>query len=87
MRTIYKYYLAPDATMYLPENAQVLHVGEQQGGIQLWVVLDPTAPPIVRRTFLTFGTGHIMPDNPLIHLGTVQMRNGEVYHVFEQPPQ
>jgi hypothetical protein len=67
----------------MPAGAQILTVKTQGSMPRLWVLVDPAAP-MVKRTFNTYGTGHPIPDDPGIYIGTFFM-GGEslVYHVFE----
>lgn len=59
MITIHKYPFATSdkVQLQMPEDAEVLHAGEQHGQICLWAKVD-TDKPLVKRTFLMFGTGH-----------------------------
>ena len=83
-KKIFKYPLEPSPAstqpLDLPAGAEVLHVGEQYMGIQLWAKVDPNAEPETR-FFRIYGTGQTLPDDA-VHLGTVQM-NPFIWHVFE----
>ena len=87
MKTIYKYTLDIDDTQVisLPHDATLLSVGEQNGHLQLWAELDPTAAVINRRIRI-FGTGHpVDEDIELRFIGTVITMDGRlVWHVFEE---
>lgn len=50
----------------------------------LWAMVDPSAPPVIRRFFIV-GTGQpIDPKQALKYVGTVQREQGrEVLHIFE----
>jgi len=88
MRTIHKY--AVDArgefTLLLPLDARILSVQTQgaAGRPQMWVLVNPCAPPQVRK-FRLFGTGHPVESNDdLEYVGTFQMEDGNlVFHLFE----
>lgn len=89
MITIWKYPLALTLaqTLTLPKEARILHVGEQAQRLTLWVQVDDLLPH-EDRVFIIVGTGHEVPGQtpayPLRHLGTVQMADGFVWHVFEE---
>ena len=87
MLTIHKYTLLPECAIELTEGAKILSVGDQQGTVVMWVLLD-TEKPIGKRIFMVFGTGHTLDDKKgtfeYIHLGTVQQESGFVWHVFER---
>lgn len=80
---IFKYPLpiSSQSDISLPLDAKLLHVGEQNGEIFVWALVAPSNP-MITRSFTIYGTGHPV-DNPLVtYVGTVQMRNGLVWHVF-----
>jgi hypothetical protein len=77
---IYKYQLSlGETTIKLPESFQVLHVGEQNGLLMLWVELDLNASKIPY-TFHVIGTGHSVKPH-MHHIGSVIM-NPFVWHVY-----
>jgi len=80
---IYKYVLAliHKQTKYIPRGATVLSVQPQDGGICLWMKIDPEETIKVSRTFVLHSTGEEVREN-LEYIGTVQLRAG-VWHVFE----
>ncbi len=99
MRSVYKYAIPfgrSPTTLHLPENAKIVHAGEQEGTVVLWVegrydttYIDST---LYVRQFQIFGTGHEIPRNSVDknitetryqHRGTVQMADGLVWHVYE----
>lgn len=71
-------------SLSIPVGAKLLTVQTQGNAPQLWALVDEEAPA-VRRTFVTYGTGHPMPDADYgTYVGTYQIHNGElVFHVFE----
>lgn len=80
MGLIYKYQLTGTDTIDLREGSKVLHVGEQNGKLYLWATVDLSAK-LWPSTFVAIPTGENVPsDYP--YIGTVQMKNGEVWHVF-----
>jgi len=86
MKTIHKYTLAAleEEIFYMPKDAKILSIQVQNNDAQIWVLVN-TVNKKERRTFNTYGTGHDIPDNPGIHVGTYQILNGAfVGHVFEQ---
>lgn len=87
MKTVWKYELKPADTveLELPAGAKPLSVGEQDGHMMLWVVVDPNAPTTTKRRFRFAGTGHPIERvmAPWTFIGTVQFKNGLVFHVWE----
>ena len=86
MLTVYKYAIpfTDEFKLRLPAGAQPLSAGEQHGEIQMWALVDPAAPSM-ERMFRLAGTGHPIDHAPgaLLFVGTVQLRNGLVFHLFE----
>jgi hypothetical protein len=93
MKTVYKYVIPPAAMdtglfMEFPENAELLSVGEQNPDVVLWALVDSEEP--VRKRFIrVVGTGHPIKHEPWpktyrSYIGTVQMADGIVLHVFEE---
>jgi len=81
----------------MPEYAIVLHVDMQ---LQRKIGIDPMAmhkeevpciwawvnpeKPMVKRRFRLAGTGHVLPDVPLQHVGSFKMSQDRlVFHLFE----
>lgn len=87
MITVYKYTLdiVGRQELLIPQNAKILYVGEQQyGKITLWAQVDTIEDKIKLPIFI-FGTGHTIPSPDLKYIGTVQMTNGLVWHIFMEP--
>lgn len=63
----------------LPRGAEVIHVGEQSGQVQLWALVDPDAPPEMVELCIV-GTGHDWPEG-FRPIGTVQPSYGLVWHI------
>ncbi|MBK7366058.1 MAG: hypothetical protein IPI97_14155 [Nitrosomonas sp.] len=71
-------------SLELPVGAKVLAVQVQNGNPQIWALVDENAQKEVR-TFATYGTGHVVANNPCNYIGTYQLENGAfVFHVFEK---
>jgi hypothetical protein len=66
----------------MPAKSQVVHVGQQDGAVVVWAVVDPRVPDEPRR-FFTVATGQPFPTDQASYLGTVQMPSGLVWHVLE----
>ena len=66
----------------MPRGSEILSVQMQGERLQIWVLVDPTAP-VECRVFRIYGTGWPIPDEPRLHyLETAQ--SGEfVWHIFE----
>jgi len=88
MKTIYKYPLRIQGHQILElpkDQAQILHVGEQNGSITVWAIINTEQEEMESHNVWIYGTGHDIEDaEKLKHLGTVQMRDGLVWHVFLQ---
>lgn len=83
-RVVYKYVLLNTINrINLPPGARVLHIGEQERKVYMWVMLNPDCNTTVSRKFEVVPTGEKFDDDELEFLGTVVMKNEEVYHVFE----
>lgn len=84
--TIYKYPLAITDGQWIKtggRNARPLSVGEQDGRLVMWVALEPHAENDERELFVTIiGTGNPVDSINGQFIGTVQMSNGLVWHVF-----
>ena len=86
LKTIYKYPLTitDRQDVEMPTGSRLLSVGEQEGQLILWVAVD-TNKPTISRCIVIVGTGNPaknIVDSPFI--GTVQMSNGLVWHVFDE---
>lgn len=92
MRTIWKYEMLPSQSVCLslmiPHDAKVVHVGESEGRLAMWILLDKGCSPdaLVERTFGAFYTGDDIAAG-WQHCGTVQL-GSFVWHVCERlgPP-
>lgn len=92
MRTIYKFQLALTDTQTFPISPthKILSVGEQNGQLVLWAVIETDEPFSDSAVIEIRGTGHpICEEDNLIDLykyynfiGTVQSFNGLVWHIF-----
>lgn len=69
----------------MPEDAQILHFGNQYDRPTIWVSVDPSRLP-QPRVFLTFGTGHEIPEDPLYkYIGTATFKEGMyIWHLYEE---
>jgi len=84
MKKIWKYSVPVEDsfTIILPSGARILTIQRQAGVARMWVLLDESNPPVVRR-FKTFGTGHSIDTENLTYVGTYQDMQF-VWHVFEE---
>jgi hypothetical protein len=84
MKTIWKFALNdPEAKVEMPKGAEILAVQTQWNTPCVWALVDPVQPKETRQ-FRTYGTGHVLPENPGKYLGTFQVRSGIfIFHVFE----
>jgi hypothetical protein len=82
---IYKFTLRPWTIFVdVPNGARVLSVGSQNGDVVAWVLCDPDAPK-VSRSLAAYPTSVPLPYacNGTEFVGTVQMADGLVFHVFD----
>ena len=77
-KTIHKYILTSRVEM--PKGAQILDIQMQGALIQIWALVDPTAPMEVRR-FETAGTGWTVGEG-LWYIKSLQ-DGSYVWHIFE----
>lgn len=88
MDSIWKFQLevTDEQLIEMPVDAEILDVQTQNGIPCLWARVDPTAEKI-KRSIITHGTGHVVPETTGIYLGSYQMEEGMlVCHVFEGNP-
>lgn len=84
---IFKYPLVQDPTslqtVEMPDNALMLHAGEQYGELYVWAMVIPEATK-VNYKFFVIGTGENMDHLEMSckFLNSVQMSNGLVWHIF-----
>jgi hypothetical protein len=93
MKTIYKYLVSPFDVTEMPRGAEVLSVGAQGDEIVVWAFVsydDTTKAPMekVPRRLVAVSTGYVFAkdeDAPKRDqfIGTVQMRDGLVFHIFD----
>lgn len=84
---VFKYPLIQDPTglqiVEMPADAMMLHVGDQYGELYVWALVSEHATK-VNYKFFVIGTGldmdHIEMNVQCV--GTAQMQNGLVWHVF-----
>jgi len=97
--TVYRYplKLEDEQVIEMPAGAEILHVARRENhrvmlgvagvhdAIELWARVDPDQP-VQPRHIRVAGTGHLLGDDELVHLGTVQTAEGRlVFHIFERP--
>lgn len=70
-------------TLKLPCSSFFVHCGEQDGRLFAW--FDTREDGQECEIYIqVFGTGHTIPDYPLAHMGSVQMKNGLVWHIYKR---
>jgi hypothetical protein len=76
--------LSDKQELMLPKNSDILAVQYQNENLCLWYKFDDCYKnmSVIRKIYI-FGTGNLIPDKILKHIGTVQ--DGQfVWHVFEE---
>lgn len=83
MKTIWKFILKPEIEIEMPKGTEILTVAAQRDEICLWAKVDPNMQR-EKRKFMTFGTGHDIPDIEMKYIGTSQLSGGAlIFHTFE----
>lgn len=82
MKTVFKYPLSGQDSVFMPKGARILHGELQDGMMTLWALVERNAAMEIRH-FAVYGTGHDIDDTHWHeHISTVF--NGPfVWHVFE----
>jgi hypothetical protein len=87
VKNIFKYELTGTAIdIKMPDHSEILSVGLQGDKIMVWALVN-NALPLVTKSFQVFGTGWDISNlvaEKLKFIGTVQMSDGLVFHVFER---
>lgn len=86
MMKIFKYALeiTDEQHVELPHDSQLLSVQDQNGQLTLWALINPNLNMVFRLVTI-IGTGHPITKPRAVlgtFIGTVQMYNGLVWHVF-----
>jgi hypothetical protein len=87
MKTIWKFGLKVTDTqdVVMPTGAKILDLQVVDGRPYIWAIVRPDASGTEWCRFHTYGTGHVLPDEPGDYIGTYQTPNNFVYHVFQVP--
>lgn len=67
----------------IPQDAEILHIGETNDGMWLWArVCDDN--PLEERQFMFLATGQIFEDDgSMDYIGTIITHHGVVMHLWE----
>jgi hypothetical protein len=86
VRQIFKYAVPlGGCTIAMPQDATLLHVDWQHGGVHLWALVDPNGYTVGRQ-FAIYGTGYSVDSNAE-YVGTaLDPAAPLVWHVFEIKP-
>ena len=85
MRMIWKYTLGHYSGMVeisVPEGGIIRSVGLQNASCQVWIEVDPLAPP-EQRHFEIVGTGNVIPLLANVYCGTV-LAHPFIWHIYEK---
>jgi hypothetical protein len=78
----YELLIQDKQTFRMPKGAKILSVQEQNGKLYMWAVVNPK-DNTEACSFRIFGTGHPFDLGTTSgFIGTVQCKNGLVWHVF-----
>ena len=67
----------------MPENAHIVHCGEQDSRMFIWAEVTPSNPLQERRFYVAW-TGRGLPEDAC-HIGTI-VGHPLVWHIYELPP-
>lgn len=86
MLKIFKYELqiVDRQEISIPSPKRLLHVGEQDEKLFVWSIVTPDIFVIYPTILRIFGTGHQIENEDITFIGTVQMSNGLVWHIFTE---
>jgi hypothetical protein len=86
LKAIYKYSLSSHTAqdIEMPVGARILTVQVQNDVPVIWAVVDPSTKYIDILTFLTLATGELVDDIDGKYIGTYQLSNGLVFHIFQR---
>jgi len=70
-------------TLQMPRAARVLSVQMQNGDPYLWFLIPDTSADKVERKFYQYGTGEQVEEIKGKYIGTFQVENYFVFHLFE----
>jgi len=85
---IYKYELTSSNQMYIskvkmPMIRKPISVGEQNNKLFVWAEIDESDKDFMDVMFIVIPTGaEVSLVDDMIFIGTVQMSNGEVFHIY-----
>ena len=83
MTTIWKYDV--DLTrglLLIPEHSRILSFQIQNGHRCVWAAVN-TEARLVSRRIVIYGTGHELPDDPGVYIGSAQ-QGPFVWHAFDE---
>lgn len=84
MKTVHKFVLQMRdyVTITMPKDAKILKISKQYGDICLWALVD-TENELINYEFRIAGTGHMISDNNLEFIETIDIDSGRlIFHVF-----
>ena len=79
---IWKFTIRPSGRTEMPMGARILYVGAQGDEVCVWALVNPSHGAEYRAIH-AYGTGHPTASDPGLYLGTAQMDNGLVFHLFD----
>lgn len=85
MKTIWKFKIEPITQIDVPGGDYEILDIQVQGNVPcVWILLDPDKPKTSKITLKCYGTGHTIPEDPGMYIGTFQLDHGSlVFHVFK----
>ena len=83
MKVIWKYKLSGTGKLEIPKAAEILSVHEQHDDIYIWALVE-SDNTVEFRHFSVIGTGWEITHDAKKFIGTVHLKSGLVFHVFEK---
>lgn len=80
-KKIYKYTMDNNSSISIPKGAEILSVGAQGSDVCIWATVEPDAEKETEE-YSVLGTGWDVPESARCFIGTAQLDNGLVFHVF-----
>ena len=88
MKKIWKYDvpISERFEIEMPYGAKILSFQMQNGAPRIWALVNPYIQITERQLFHVVGTGHEIDVGGELFIGTVQLRDGTVWHLFSVLP-
>jgi hypothetical protein len=84
MKTIYKYRIEKTykSLLGIPVESKPLCAQKKDGDWYMWVLIDTGNTKLKLIEIYTIPTGHIMPEEDLTYIGSIQEEGSLIFHIF-----